>query len=53
MGQFIRKSITISEKSKGNKEISKCPSCGRNEKSFFRNVMNTLECYCGLKFYGF
>jgi hypothetical protein len=52
MQQFIRQIITIREKSEQEKKVSKCPSCGRDEKSFFRNMMNTLECMCGVKFYG-
>lgn len=52
MQQFIRNAITIREKSEQEKGASKCPSCGRDEKSFFRNIMNTLECMCGTKFYG-
>lgn len=52
MHEFIRQNINIREKSEKEKNISKCQSCGRNEKSFFRNMMNTLECICGVKFYG-
>ena len=52
MQQFIRNSITIRKKSEQGKNVLKCPSCGRDEKSFFRNLMNTLECMCGVKFYG-
>jgi hypothetical protein len=53
MEQFIRNLITIREKSEQEKtKTSKCPSCGRDEKLFFRNQMNTLECMCGVKFYG-
>ena len=52
MQEFIRQHITIREKSEQGKKVNKCPSCGRDEKSFFRNMMNTFECLCGVKFYG-
>lgn len=54
MQYFIRKLITLREKNEVPKDvaISKCPSCGRDEKSFFRNFFDTLECMCGQKFYG-
>jgi ribosomal protein L37AE/L43A len=52
MQQFIRNAITIREKYEQEKKVYKCPSCGRDEKSFFRNIMSTLECMCGVKFYG-
>jgi len=51
MQDFIRKTITIREKFE-EKKVSKYPSCGRDEKTLFRNKMGTLECICGLKFYG-
>lgn len=51
MQQFIRNMITIREKNETAKVINKCPSCGRDEKHFFRNFFNTLECVCGMKFY--
>ncbi len=53
MQQFVRNLITIREKvEQEKKKPLKCPSCGRDEKLFFRNLMNTLECLCGVKFYG-
>ena len=51
MQEFIRRQISIREKTQ-EKQTKKCLACGRDEKDFFRNFMNTLECMCGAKFYG-
>lgn len=53
MQKTVTSIVNIREALKENKnELIKCSSCGRDAKTFFRNTMNTLECYCGVKFYG-
>lgn len=53
MQEFIKKQINIRAKIiENNENIKTCSKCGANEKTFFRNFMNTLECMCGMKFYG-
>lgn len=51
MQSFIKHQVYIREKFVKDDKIIKCSSCGRGEKSFFRNLLNTLECMCGAKFY--
>lgn len=55
MQSFIRTSITLREQER-KQEIKqygkdKCPDCGRNRSEWFRNMLGTLECVCGKKFY--
>lgn len=56
MQDFIRRRAE-SQEEKRKAEIKKagkdtCPECGRNRSQWFRNMMDTLECLCGKKFYG-
>jgi len=52
---YIRLSTLINEESR-KLEIEKfgkdtCPNCNRNRSDWFRNMLGTLECRCGKKFY--
>ena len=51
MQKFIRERIALREQST---KTDKCPKCGRakDKNNTIRNSMGTLECYCGVKYYG-
>jgi hypothetical protein len=51
MQDFIKEQICLREQIK---KSEKCPECGRlkNKHNTVRNTMSTLECYCGMKYYG-
>lgn len=49
--QFTGMSIALRERVNGGKPTEKCPRCNEKRNTFFRNMMGTLECMCGIKFY--